>query len=129
VVAATVAGALGAAGWARRTAAHRGPEVDVTGLVVGPGVVIFTKDDCATCADALERVEGLGLAVRQIRAEEEPGELEARGVTGVPVTVVVDAAGLPCGRFAGLPARRALRRAARRARRSGEIPGGGGRDL
>ena len=130
VVAAALAAALGTAWWARRSAARRGPAVDVTGLVVGPGVVIFTKDECITCAAALERVEGLGLPVRRVRAEDEPGTLEARGVTGVPVTVVVNQAGGACGRFAGLPARRPLRRAARRARRGArEIPGRGDREL
>jgi hypothetical protein len=115
--------ALGLAWWWR---ARTGSPVDVGGLIDGPGAVIFTRDDCSACTTTLELLEALDLPIRQIRAEDEPGELERRGVTGVPITVVVDGTGRARGQFVGLPKPRALRRAARRA---GEIPGPGPREL
>jgi glutaredoxin len=114
IVAAAVAVALGAAWWARRWAARRGPVVDASGLLEGPGVVIFTKDDCATCVEMLERLATLDLPIRQVRAEDEPRELEKRSVTAVPVTVIQDGAGRPRAQFTGLAPTRPLRRAARR---------------
>jgi len=110
------AAALGAAGWLRTRAGRRGEPIDVSGLAEGPAVVIFTKDDCATCAAALELVAGLGLPVRQVRAEDEPEVFEERGVAGVPLTVVIDRDGNRRGQFGGAPAGGPLARAARRAR-------------
>jgi hypothetical protein len=126
IVAAAVAVALGAAWLARRRAALRGPSVETSGLLKGPGVIVFTKDDCATCVEMLGRLATLGLPIRQVRAEDEPDELEKRSVTAVPVTVIQDGAGRPRAQFRGLAPAVALRRAARRV---GEIPGARAREL
>lgn len=119
IVGGVLVAALVLAWWARTLAARRGSPIDVTGLMQGPAVIVFTKDDCANCAAALELVEGLGLPVRQIRAEEEPRVLKERTVSAVPVTVVIDGSGRTRGQFGGVPSKRALDRAAGRAR---EIP-------
>ena len=101
--------------WAfRRQAERSGPPVDVVGLVEGRTAVVFTKDDCPTCLRALDRLDGLGIRVHQVRAEEQPEELESRGIDGVPVTVLIDGAGQVQGQFRGLPPRGALRRAVKR---------------
>ncbi len=118
--------ALGVAWWLRLRAAGPMAPVDVTGLAAGPCVVMFTKDDCATCAEALVGFESHGLPIRLVRAEDEGAEFERRGVTSVPISVVVDRSGRPVAQFAGLPSSRALRRAMQRA---GEIPGASPRDL
>lgn len=130
VDAAVVMGLLGVAlvgGWVARTQKARStPTVDVSGLAPGPAVVIFTRDDCPNCPAALERASALGLSVRRVRAEDEPGELARRGVEGVPITVVIGRDGRVHGQFGGVPPLRRLRRSARRA---SEIPDGGARDL
>lgn len=115
IVVAAAAAALGLAGWLRARASGRGDPVDVTGLANGPAIVVFTKDDCSTCVTALESVSSQGLPIRQVRAEDEPEVFEARGVTAVPLTVIIDAAGLPLARFGGNPPKRSLQRAVRRA--------------
>ncbi|MDH3538893.1 MAG: hypothetical protein OEP52_02760 [Acidimicrobiia bacterium] len=126
IVVAGVAVVLGAAWLARRRAARRGFTLDVSGLLEGPGAIVFTKDDCATCVEMLGRLAALGLPIRQVRAEDEPGELEKRAVTSVPVTVIQDGEGRSRAQFRGLAPAGALRRAARRA---GEIPGARPREL
>lgn len=126
LVAGALALALALAWWARRRTGRHGPPADVRGLTTGPGAVIFTKEDCPSCAATLAHLETLDIPIRQVRAEDDPGELERRGVTGVPITVIIDATGRPQRQFAGLPPLRPLRRAVRRAR---EIPGARPRGL
>jgi hypothetical protein len=116
IVAGAAAVALGLAGWLRARASGRGDPVDVSGLADGPAIVMFTKDDCSTCVTALERVSAQPLPVRQVRAEDEPEVFEARGVTAVPLTVIIDTAGKPIARYGGVPPTRSLQRAAKRAR-------------
>ena len=116
IVAVVVGAALLIAWWRRVRAARHGPPIDVGGLVAGPAAVVFTRDDCATCGATLERVGGLGLPVRQVRAEDEPAALAERGITGVPLTVIVDGEGRARGQIGGLPSLRKLRRAARLVR-------------
>jgi glutaredoxin len=101
--------------WLRSRADRSGDPIDVAGLREGAGVVIFTKDDCPTCVTTLALLETAAVPVRRVRAEDEPEELAARGVTGVPVTVVVDGSGRPIAQFAGVPPTRALLRAVARA--------------
>lgn len=115
LVLAVVALSLAIAWWLRSRAGRSGDPIDVAGLREGAGVVIFTKDDCPTCVTTLALLDTVSVPVRQVRAEDEPKELEARGVTGVPVTVVVDGSGRPIAQFAGVPPARALRRAVARA--------------
>jgi hypothetical protein len=126
IVATAVAAALGTAWLLRRRAARRGMSLDVSDLLEGPGVVVFTKDDCATCGEMLSRLTTLGLPIRQVRAEDEPEELEKRLVDSVPVTIIQDGTGRSRAQFRGLAPPGALRRAARRAR---EIPGARPRGL
>ncbi|NNC93801.1 MAG: hypothetical protein HKN80_15060 [Acidimicrobiia bacterium] len=114
IVVVAVAAALGVAWLSRRWAGRRGVPVEVSGLLDGPGAVIFTKDDCPTCVEMLGRLASLGLPIRQVRAEDEPDELEKRSVNAVPVTVIQDGAGRPRAQFRGLVPAGALRRAARR---------------
>ena len=116
IVVVGVAAALAVAGLSRRSAGRRGMPIEVSGLLEGPGVVIFTKDDCATCVEMLDRLAPVGLPIRQVRAEEEPDELAVRSVTAVPLTVIQDGTGRPRAQFRGLASVGALRRAARRAR-------------
>jgi len=115
IVLLVAASALAVAWWLRSRAVRSGDPIDVAGLREGAGVVIFTKDDCPTCVTMLALLETTVAPVRRVRAEDEPQELEARGVTGVPLTVVVDGAGRPIAQFAGVPPSRALRRAVARA--------------
>ncbi|MDH3606812.1 MAG: hypothetical protein OER12_07435 [Acidimicrobiia bacterium] len=121
VVVGVIGAALGLAVAARFWFGPGGPSVDVTGLAQGPAAIVFTRDNCTNCAAALEKVGGLGLSVRQVRAEDEPDELTSRGVSGVPTTVLIDSAGSVTGQFGGVPPRMALRRASKRAK---EIPSG-----
>ena len=101
--------------WAfRRRAERTGPPIELGDLVAGRAAVVFTKDDCPTCPETLERLKGLGIPIHQVRAEDRPEELASRGIDGVPVTVLVDGSGRIAGRFRGLPPRGALRRAVRR---------------
>lgn len=114
LVAAAVLGAvwLLARWWAGR---GRSSAVDVSGLMSGAGVVIFTRDDCINCEQALAEIELVGVATRRVRLEEEPELAAAAGVEGVPMTVVVDGAGRSRAQFGGKLDRRRLRRALRRA--------------
>jgi len=121
VVVGAVGAAVGLAVLARSWLGPGGPSVDVTGLVQGPAAIVFTRDNCSSCAAALEEVGGLGLPVRQVRAEDEPDELTSRGVSGVPTTVLIDKSGSVTGQFGGVPPRMALKRASKRAK---EIPSG-----
>jgi glutaredoxin len=115
VVGAIAAVALVVVWLLRRRAQRTGSPVDVTDLVTGRAAVVFTKDDCRTCVRTLERLRSLEIPVVQIRAEEHPGELASRAITGVPVTVIVDEDGASRGQFRGLPPVRSLRRAVGRA--------------
>lgn len=99
---------------ARFLHSRRQNRLDVSGLISGPGVVVFTKDDCPNCAAVLELLEGDPVTVRQVRAEAEPEVFEKLAIEGVPITVVVASAGRRVAQFAGLPRAASLRRALRR---------------
>ena len=99
---------------ARFLHSRRQNRLDVSGLISGPGVVVFTKDDCPNCAAVLELLEGEPVTVRQVRAEAEPEVFEKLAIEGVPITVVVASAGRRVAQFAGLPRAASLRRALRR---------------
>ena len=116
VLAAIVAAALVVIWLARRRARNVGPPVDVRELASGPAAVVFTKDDCPTCDETLQRLRALNVRIVQVRAEDRPDEFEARGITAVPVTVVLDESGESRGQFRGLPPSASLRRAVHRAR-------------
>ncbi len=99
---------------ARFLHSRRQTRLDVSGLISGPGVVVFTKDDCPNCAAVLELLDGDPVTVRQVRAEAEPEVFEKLAIEGVPITVVVAGAGRRVAQFAGLPRAASLRRALRR---------------
>ncbi|MEE9473142.1 MAG: thioredoxin family protein [Acidimicrobiia bacterium] len=99
---------------ARLLHSRRQTRLDVSGLISGPGVVVFTKDDCPNCAAVLELLDGDPVTVRQVRAEAEPEVFEKLAIEGVPITVVVASAGRRVAQFAGLPRAASLRRALRR---------------
>jgi len=99
---------------ARFLHSRRQNRLDVSGLISGPGVVVFTKDDCPNCAAVLELLDGDRVTVRQVRAEAEPEVFEKLAIEGVPITVVVASAGRRVAQFAGLPRAASLRRALRR---------------
>jgi len=85
--------------------------VDLTGLGLPPGIVIFTSTECANCKDAIAVVRRSGVAVREVTWELEGRLLERAGVTAVPLTVVLDGAGRVVDQMAGVPRRRRLQRA------------------
>jgi len=110
---ATAAGiGLLAARWSRPS--H--PALDLSGLGLPPGIVLFTSTGCATCREARACAEGVGLPIREVTHELEPGLFERAGVEAVPLTAVVDRDGRVLAQFAGAPRRRALARAAAAAR-------------
>ncbi len=104
----------------------RARTLNVQSLISGPGVVVFTKDDCPNCAAVLAMLKPTGAQVRQVRAEAEPEVFAELGVEGVPITVVVSESGDTAAQFSGLPRPARLRRA---LRRFGEIPDSGGTGL
>ena len=107
---------LAAVIWRRRSEpAH--PPVDAAGLLTGPGIVIFTRKDCSNCEQALAIVGAQGVPVREVRLEQEPEVAERAGVEGVPLAVIIGAAGTQTAQLAGRLREGTVRRAVRRARR------------
>lgn len=104
---------------ARAIYIKRGRAVDVKSLISGPGVVVFTKDDCPNCAAVLAMLKPTGVKIHQVRAEAQPEVFAKLGIEGVPITVVVSGSGNTAAQFSGLPRPARLRRA---LRRFGEIP-------
>ena len=112
VVVAVAAGAAWIIGRVRRPPHPR--------IVVGeegsrPGVVVFTSTTCATCKEAIVRLEQMRIPFREITSELEPQRFEDWGVVAVPVTVVIDAQGRAVDVFTGVPRTRSVSRAVSRA--------------
>ena len=106
--------AAAAAGIARRTASHH-PPIDIAGLGLPAGVVVFTSTDCPRCKPVLGAARASGAPVREVTYELE-GDLQRRaGVVGVPLTIVVDRGGAIVAQFAGRLSAGRLRRAVARA--------------
>lgn len=80
-----------------------------------PGIVLFTSTDCSTCKQAIARIRESGLTFREITYDLEPQRFDAWGVTGVPLTVVLDESGDVIDGISGVPKARRIRRAADRA--------------
>jgi hypothetical protein len=110
-----VAAALATRRWQRPT--HE--RVDVAGLALPPGIVIFTSTDCATCKQAIARVRGTGVPVREITWELERAMLERARVAAVPLTLVVGPDGSVLDQIVGVPRRRRLKRATGRLSATG----------
>ena len=101
--------------WRTRSMGGGHPLVDLAGLDLPNGLVIFTSTDCAKCKDALAAVRSVGAPVREVAWELEPGLQQRAAVESVPLTVVRDKAGTTVAQFAGVPSPGRLRRAVRRA--------------
>lgn len=123
IVAGVVAIAVVATLLARRFGSPHHVPVDLTGLGLPSGIVIFTSTTCANCKEALARVRGTGAPVREVTHEIEEAKFEAAGVSGVPLTVIVDDDGRVVDQIAGVPRPGRLQRSLRRAGLATE-PGG-----
>lgn len=91
------------------------PLVDLAGLDLPNGLVIFTSTDCAKCKDAVAALKNVDAPVREVAWELEPGVQQQAAVESVPLTVVRDRAGTTVAQFAGVPSPIKLRRAVKRA--------------
>ena len=89
---------------------HHAP-VDIAGMGFGPGLVVFTSTECRRCKLVLAAAKATGAPLREVTHELESSLQERAGVTGVPLTIVVDPSGEPSAQFAGLVGERRLRRA------------------
>ena len=114
VVTAVILTAAGIAYLSRRNTTFH-PLVDVTGLGLPSGIVVFTSTDCHRCKDALAVVRGLDVPLREVTYELESELQERAGVVGVPLTLVVGESGDSIAQFAGQLNERSLRRAVARA--------------
>lgn len=85
--------------------------IDVTGAGFGPGLVVFTASQCERCGAVLAAAKASGAPLREVTYEIEAALQERLGVTGVPLTLVIDRAGKVSAQFAGLVTERRLRRA------------------
>lgn len=99
---------------ARRMRPHH-PPVDIAGLELPAGLIVFTSTDCPRCKPVLAAARAAGAPVREVTYELE-GDLQRRaGVVGVPLTVVVDRSGAVVAQLPGRVSSGRLRRAAVRA--------------
>jgi len=99
--------ALATRRWQRPT--H--PAVDIAGLGLPDGIVVFTSTDCGNCAETRRRIAATGIPVREVTWELEPTTIERAGVTAVPLTLIVEG-GVVRDQIVGIPGRRRLRHAA-----------------
>ncbi len=113
IVAGVIAAAAGVAFLFRRRPFH--PPVDIAGMGLGPGLVVFTSTTCRRCKVVLAAAKSVGVPLREVTYELEGALQERAGVTGVPLTLVVDQSGTVVAQYAGLVTARRLRRAVERA--------------
>lgn len=106
--------AAGVASLSRRTASYH-PPVDVSGLGLPAGLVIFTSTECVRCKDVLDVAKSIDVPLREVTYELESDLQERVGVVGVPLTLVIDPAGGLVAQLAGRVRSRSLRRAVARA--------------
>lgn len=105
VVAAAVVAA--AAAWWLRVAQQRPRRVRYPGL--GPGVVLFSSEGCASCHPARQRVEEEVGAFTEVAWETSPEAFRRYQIERVPVVAVLDEAGSGVA-WEGVPPPGALRR-------------------
>ncbi|MCP4965287.1 MAG: thioredoxin family protein [bacterium] len=110
VVAAVILVAAGAAYLLRRNTAFH-PLIDVSGLGLPAGIVVFTSTDCPRCKDALAVARRVDAPLREVTYEIESDLQERAGVIGVPLTLVIDDSGTSVAQFAGQLSERSLRKA------------------
>jgi hypothetical protein len=98
----------------------RPPEqnIDLSGLGLPAGLVLFTSTDCANCAAVRTQLAVAGLRPREVTWELEPGIITRAGVTATPLTVVVDGDGAVLEQWSGVPPRWWLSRAGAAARKA-----------
>ena len=113
VVAVIVIAAVVAIVARRRGSYHHA--LDIEGAGFDPGLVIFTSTDCRRCKEVLEVAKATGAPLREVTYELEAGLQERLGVTGVPLTLVVDSTGKAAAQFAGSIHPRRLGRALARS--------------
>ncbi len=80
-----------------------------------PGIILFTSTDCSACKETISRIEQSGISFREITHELEPQRFESWGISGVPLTVVLDSASVVVDMITGVPSQRRIRRAAHSA--------------
>lgn len=97
----------------RRLSYHQA--LDIEGAGFDPGLVVFTSTDCRRCKEVLRVAKASGAPLREVTYELEAALQERLGVTGVPLTLVVDSAGRTVAQFAGSVHPRRLRRALARS--------------
>ncbi len=97
----------------RKTSYH--PPVDIAGIGLPPGLVVFTSTECTRCKEVLALAKTFEIPLREVTYELEPDLQERVGVVGVPLTLAVDSASVLVGQLAGSVTQRSLRRVVRRA--------------
>jgi hypothetical protein len=102
---------------ARRYGSPHLRPVDVDGLDLPPGLVVFTSTTCATCRRALGAAKATGAPLREITYELEAATFERAGVGAVPLTLVIGGDGEVVDQVGGVPRPARLRRALARGDR------------
>ncbi len=97
----------------RNTTYH--PPVEIQGLGLPPGLVIFSSTDCHRCKEVLAVARLVEVPLREVTYELEPELQESAGVVGVPLTLAIDKSGRLVAQLAGVVRVGTLRRAATRA--------------
>ena len=97
----------------RNTKFH--PLIDIDGLGLPPGLVVFTSTDCHRCKEVLSVARAIDVPLREVTYELEPKLQERAGVAGVPLTLVIDKSGKLVTQIAGRLQTRNLRGAVARA--------------
>jgi hypothetical protein len=96
---------------ARRLGTPYHAPVDLDGLDLPAGLVLFTSTECEKCRKARAVVKATGAPLREVTYEIEAAMFERGGVSGVPLTVVIEENGGVVAQFAGVPSWRRLNRA------------------
>lgn len=113
-----IVGVLAVAGLAayvtRKTAPLHLP-VYIEGLGLPSGVIVFTSTECPRCREVLDVIKRFDVPLREVTYEVEAELQERAGVTGVPLTLVIDRSGGLVAQIAGRLRSRQLRRALSRA--------------
>lgn len=113
VVVAAAAVAIGRLSVRRGLPSH--PPVDLDGLGLPAGVVVFTSTECDNCKRVMGVLANVDVPVREVTQELEASLIADAGVEAVPLMVVTDRDGSRAAQLAGVPSRRAIRRALARA--------------
>jgi hypothetical protein len=110
-----VVGVAAGLGYLARGKLANHPSVSIDGFDLGPGLVVFTSTECVRCKQVITAARATGAPLREITYELEASLQERMGVTGVPLTLVIDRSGRLRSQFAGRVTEARLSRALRRA--------------